>query len=66
MTDFASLGLLANLALFTVAAAAVWFAGSRLAACAGQTSKATGAGQAVAGIVLLAGAALLDTSRPAP
>lgn len=55
MIDFAQLGLTANLAAFAVAAALVWLAGTRLAHYADAISNATGLGQAVIGIVLLAG-----------
>ncbi|MEJ8570468.1 sodium:calcium antiporter [Microbaculum marinum] len=55
MVDFAGLGLFSNLGLFAVAAVVVWFAGTRLAEYAHQISKVTGLGQAIVGIVVLAG-----------
>lgn len=55
MPDFAQFGLPLNLAAFAAAAAAVWFAGARLTHYADAISKATGIGQAVIGIILLAG-----------
>jgi len=55
MIDFAGLGLSFNIGLFTVAAVVVWFAGTKLAEYAHQISKVTGLGQAVVGIVVLAG-----------
>jgi cation:H+ antiporter len=55
MLSFAGFPLTVNIALFAVAAAVVWFAGSRLADYADRISQATGLGQAVVGIILLAG-----------
>jgi cation:H+ antiporter len=55
MLDFAALGLPLNLLAFAAAATAVWFAGARLTGYADAISRVTGAGQAVVGIVLLAG-----------
>jgi cation:H+ antiporter len=55
MMDFAPLGLAANSGLFALAAALVWVAGSRLTRYADAIRKATGLGQAVIGVVLLAG-----------
>jgi cation:H+ antiporter len=55
MMDFTQLGLPVNLGLFALAAVAVWFAGSRLTHYADAISKATGIGQAVIGVILLAG-----------
>ncbi|MGE0232869.1 MAG: sodium:calcium antiporter [Flavobacteriaceae bacterium] len=55
MLDFVQLGLPVNLVLFPAAAAVVWFAGTRLTHYADAISNATGIGQAVVGIILLAG-----------
>lgn len=55
MLDFAGLPLPANIAIFAIAAVSVWLAGSRLTRYADAIANATGIGQAVAGIVLLAG-----------
>lgn len=55
MPDFTAISLPVNLLVFTVAAAVVWFAGSKLSQYADDISNATGIGQAVIGIVLLAG-----------
>lgn len=55
MPSLESFGLPANIGLFAVAAVAIWFAGAKLADLAQQISKVTGLGQAVVGIVLLAG-----------
>lgn len=48
-------GLAANLALFAVAAAAVWIAGTRISAYASIISEKTGIGNAVMGLLLLGG-----------
>ncbi|MBX9462889.1 MAG: sodium:calcium antiporter [Aquamicrobium sp.] len=55
MLDFVQLGLPINMLLFGVAAIAVWFAGARLTGYADAISRITGLGQAVIGIILLAG-----------
>lgn len=55
MPSFADVPLAVNVAVFAAAAAAVWFAGARLAAYADAISHATGLGEAVVGIILLAG-----------
>lgn len=55
MLDLESFGLWANIGVFALAAGTVWFAGAKLADLAQQISKVTGLGQAVLGIVLLAG-----------
>lgn len=55
MLDFTQFGLWINVALFTGAAVAVWFSGDRLSGYADAISRVTGLGQAVIGIVLLAG-----------
>lgn len=55
MLDFAGFGLATNLVAFAVAAVFVWLAGTRLTRYADAISSATGIGQAVIGIVLLAG-----------
>ncbi|MBB4016467.1 cation:H+ antiporter [Chelatococcus caeni] len=55
MPDFSSFSPLLNVALFAVAAIVVWLAGARLARYAAAISAVTGLGQAVIGIVLLAG-----------
>src|SRR5690606_38985959 len=59
MPDFASFGPLLNGALFIAASVVVWLAGARLTRHAAAISAATGLGQAVIGIVLLAGVTLL-------
>lgn len=53
--SFAELPLLANLAIFAASAAAVWFAGTRLAALVDRLAELTGIGQAFAGMLLLGG-----------
>lgn len=55
MLDFTQFSLLLNGMLFAVAAAFVWFAGAKLSTYADMISQATGLGQAVVGLVLLAG-----------
>lgn len=55
MLDLSGLGLAANLGLFAAAAAAVWMAGARLAGYADAIARKTGLGQAVVGMLLLAG-----------
>lgn len=55
MLDFQQIGLPANFGLFALAAAAVWFAGSRIASYADVISARTGLGHALLGLVLLAG-----------
>ena len=55
MLDFVQLGLPMNMLLFAVAAVAVWLAGARLTGYADAISRITGLGQAVIGIILLAG-----------
>jgi cation:H+ antiporter len=53
--DLAGLPLWANVAVFAVAAALVWVAGTRLAGYADQVARISGIGQAVVGAVLMAG-----------
>ncbi|WP_119421690.1 sodium:calcium antiporter [Desertibaculum subflavum] len=55
MPDFAELGLAANIGIFAAAAVAVWLAGTRIARYADGLSKKLGIGQAVIGLLLLAG-----------
>jgi len=55
MFDFAGLPVLANLGIFALAGAAVWFAGTRLAGYADEIAQLTGLGSAMAGMILLAG-----------
>ena len=55
MLDFTQFGLPLNIGIFAAAAVAVWFAGARLTHYADGISRVTGAGQAVVGIILLAG-----------
>lgn len=55
MPDFSSLSIAVNLAIFAVAAAAVWWAGTRLTMHADVISRVTGLGQAVVGMLLLGG-----------
>jgi len=52
---FEQLPLWINLLLFTVAAVAVWIAGTRVAHWADAIARKTGLGQAAAGLLLLAG-----------
>lgn len=54
-----SLGLLANLAIFAVAAVAIWIAGTRLERVVDVIARRTGLGQAFSGMVLLAAATSL-------
>ncbi len=55
MPDFQSLSLSLSLALFGGAALAVWVAGTRIAACAAEISRRSGLGEALMGLLLLAG-----------
>jgi cation:H+ antiporter len=55
MPDFTQLSLGLNLALLAAAAATVWFAGTRIAQYADAVSGKTGLGEAVLGLLLLAG-----------
>lgn len=55
MPQFSDLGLFANIGLFLVAATLVWFAGGRISHYADAISKKTGIGQAILGLLLLAG-----------
>jgi cation:H+ antiporter len=55
MPEFESLSLLLNFAVFAVAAAIVWWAGSKLTAHADAIARITGLGQAVVGMLLLGG-----------
>lgn len=55
MPDFAQLDLPTNAALLAAAALFVWLAGTRLSLYANAINEATGIGQAVVGLVLLAG-----------
>jgi cation:H+ antiporter len=52
---FEKLPLWLNIALFTVAAVAVWIAGTRVAGWADAIARKTGLGQAAVGLLLLAG-----------
>ena len=52
---FQSLPIAANIALFAAAAAAVWFAGTRLARHADTIAQTTGIGREFLGMVLLGG-----------
>lgn len=54
-----SLSLWSNGLLFLVAAAAIWWAGTRLERCADAIARRTGLGQAFTGILLLAAATSL-------
>ena len=53
--DLAEMGLALNLAIFVVAGIAVWVAGTRMSGYADAISKKTGLGQALIGLLLLAG-----------
>ena len=53
--DLAEMGLALNLAIFVVAGIAVWVAGTRMSGYADEISKKTGLGQALIGLLLLAG-----------
>lgn len=55
MVDFTQFGILANVAIFVVAAALVWIAGSRITRYANVISQKTGIGQAFIGLLLLGG-----------
>ena len=55
MPDFTQMSLVVNLALLAAAAAAIWFAGTRIAQYADAISEKTGLGQALLGLLLLAG-----------
>jgi cation:H+ antiporter len=55
MPEFAQLSLLFNLAVFALAAAAVWGAGTRISQYADRISEQTGLGHAVIGLILVAG-----------
>jgi cation:H+ antiporter len=55
MPEFANLPLTANLAIFAVAAAVVWLAGTRIARYADAISRRTGIGHAALGVLLLGG-----------
>ena len=55
MIDFQSLGLPFNIAIFGVAAAVIWFAGTRLSYYADAIAERTGLGEAVMGVLLLGG-----------
>src|SRR3546814_17938613 len=55
VTDFQNYPLWANRGMFAAAAAAVWFAGSRLARYAASISERTGIGAAFLGLILLGG-----------
>ncbi|WP_068876951.1 MULTISPECIES: sodium:calcium antiporter [unclassified Phenylobacterium] len=55
LLDFGAYPLWANLAIFGVAAAVVWWAGSRLTRYADAISEMTGLGSALAGMLLLGG-----------
>lgn len=55
MLEFQSYPLWTNVTVFAVAAAAVWWAGSRLTRYADDISRITGLGQAVIGMLLLGG-----------
>lgn len=55
MPSFADLSLSTNVAIFTVGAAIIWMAGTRISRYADRISKRTGAGQVVLGVLLLGG-----------
>ncbi|GGL69629.1 sodium:calcium antiporter [Wenxinia marina] len=55
MPSFADWPIWGNVALFCVAAAAVWMSGTRLSRYADAIAKRTGIGQAVLGVILLGG-----------
>ena len=55
LAEFQNYPLWANLGMFAAAAAAVWFAGSRLARYAASISDRTGIGAAFLGLILLGG-----------
>ena len=55
MTDFSANPLWVNAAVFCIAAAAVWWAGSRLTPYADAISEMTGLGSALTGMLLLGG-----------
>lgn len=55
MPDFAALSLPVNIAIFAAGAVFVWMAGARLAAYADEISRRTGLGEALMGLILLAG-----------
>lgn len=55
LTDFSDHPLWVNLIIFAIAAAAVWFAGTRLAQLADDIAKRTGLGHALIGMLLLGG-----------
>lgn len=55
MPEFESLSLPPNAVVFAVAAAIVWWAGSKLTAHADAIARITGLGQAVVGMLLLGG-----------
>lgn len=54
MPDFAQLSVAANLALFALAATAVWAAGTRISSYADRISERTGIGHALIGLLLVA------------
>lgn len=53
LSDFSGLGIPANLAIFAVAAAFVWFAGYRLAHYLDAIAQKTGMGEAFVGMLLM-------------
>lgn len=55
MIEFGAVPTLTNIAIFAATAAVVWFAGSRVAKTANAISDRTGLGQALVGMILLAG-----------
>jgi cation:H+ antiporter len=55
MLDFTQIGLQANIGIFVAAAVVVWLAGGRLSRYADAISRKTGVGQAMIGLLLLAG-----------
>lgn len=59
LLDFQSYSLWLNLVIFAIAAAAVWYAGSKLSGYADKISKKTGMGKAFIGLILLAAATSL-------
>lgn len=59
LLDFQSYSLWLNLVIFAAAAAAVWYAGSKLSNYADKISKITGLGKAFIGLILLAAATSL-------
>lgn len=55
MIDFSSFGVVSNIVVFVAGAGVLWFAATRLAFYAGVIAERFGLGQAVVGVLLLAG-----------